>query len=156
MVRQLTRSAVVNAPSSFALAFTTTYFLERGPQSGGADLALRFPLPRFIIDGLTLEKRVIVHITYTAGGDGDHPLIIAWEPAGSGPLPSFTGTLGATSDNDATCRLTIGGSYTPPGGIAGVLFDQLVGVRIAGATLAALLDRFKVAIEADYAMRLVP
>jgi len=155
MVRRLGRSVTVNAPNTFALAFMNTYFLERGPQTNGAELALRFPLPRFILDGLTLEKRVIVRLVYTAGG-GSHPLTLAWQPVGSGPLPSFAGTLEAAPQSETTCRLTIAGSYTPPGGIAGIVFDQLIGVRIAGATLAALLEQFKLSIEADYHIRLVP
>jgi hypothetical protein len=155
MLRRLARSAMVKAPSSFALAFVSTYFLERGPQTGGAELALRFPLPRFIVDGLTLEKRVLVHLSYS-GGSGDHPLTIGWQPVGKGPLPSFDGTLAATPESEATCRLTIGGAYAPPGGVPGAIFDELIGVRIARATLAALLDQFKSAIESDYAIRLVP
>jgi uncharacterized membrane protein len=135
----------------------STYFLERGPQTGGADLALRFPLPKLFIDGLTLEKRVVVHLHYNRGAGGGESLAIGWEPLGEGAsLPSFDGTLAATAETEASCRLTILGGYTPPGGIAGILFDCLIGYRIANATIAALLAQFKESIEADYAVRLVP
>jgi len=155
-VRRLTQTVPVKAPSSFALAFMSTYFLERGPQTGGAELALRFPLPKLLIDGLTLEKRVIVHLRYKSGGASES-LGIGWEPSGDGTsLPSFDGTLVATPETEAACRLTILGGYTPPGGIAGMAFDRLIGFRIANATIAALLAEFKASIEADYAIRLVP
>jgi hypothetical protein len=156
MVRRLSRSVTVNAPSAFALAFMSTFFLQRSPQTSGAELALRFPLPGLILDGLTLEKRVLVQLAYNARGSGEHALTIGWQPVGRGPLPSFAGTLAATPETERTCRLTMAGSYTPPGGIAGVVFDQLIGVRIAHATIAALLEQFKHAIETDYAVRLVP
>jgi hypothetical protein len=156
-VRRLTRSVTVTTPSSFALAFMNTYFLERGSETNGAQLALRFPLPRFIIDGLTLEKRVLVRLKYTASSSSsDHPLMIDWQPLGNGPLPAFTGTLAATQQTDTRCTLAIDGSYLPPGGPAGAIFDQLIGVRIANATITALLEQFKKSIEADYAIRLVP
>lgn len=154
-MRGLTRSVSVKAPSSFALAFMNTYFMDRGAQRNGAELALRFPLPRFIVDGLTIEKRVMVHLDYAAGGSG-RPFHIGWQPLGKGPLPNFSGTLAAGAESESTCRLSITGSYVPPGGIFGLGFDQLIGVRIAGATLTALLEQFKDAIESDYAVRLVP
>jgi hypothetical protein len=154
-MRELTRSVAVKAPSSFALAFMTSYFMDRGAQRNGAELALRFPLPHFIVDGLTVEKRVMVHLDYASGGSG-HPLTIGWQPLGKGPLPGFSGALAASAQTDETCRLSITGTYAPPGGIFGLLFDQLIGVRIAGATISALLEQFKDAIESDYAIRLVP
>jgi hypothetical protein len=155
-VRRLTQTVPVKAPSSFALAFMSTYFLERGPQSAGAELALRFPLPKIFIDGLTLEKRVIVHLRYNRGTGGES-LAIGWEPLGEGAsLPSFDGALVAAPETESTCRLTILGGYTPPGGIPGVLFDRLLGFRIANATIAALIAQFKESIETDYAIRLIP
>lgn len=155
MLRRLTRSVSVRAPSTFVLASVSTYFLERHPQTKGAELALRFPLPRFIVDGLTLEKRVLVHLRFDAGSGTDHALTIEWKPLGRGPLPSFRGTLAATPRTEATCSLAVAGSYTPPGGIAGMAFDRVIGGRIANATIDALLQQFKDSIEADYAARLI-
>jgi hypothetical protein len=156
-VRRLTQTVPVKAPSSFALAFMSTYFLERRPQTSGAELALRFPLPKLFVDGLTIEKRVVVQLRSTGGGSGKDSLAFGWEPQGAGTsLPSFEGTLLAVPEAEATCRLTILGAYTPPGGIAGLFFDRLIGYRIANATVAALLAEFKESIETDYAIRLAP
>lgn len=153
-MRRLTRSVTVKTPSTFALAYMSTYFMDRGARAGGADLALRFPLPRFPVGGLTIEKRVKVHLKYR-GGSGQ-PLTLAWEPLDRSPVPGFEGSLETALETETTCRLTIAGNYAPPGGIAGVAFDQLIGVHIAGATIEALLDRFTTAIEAEYTARLVP
>ncbi len=146
-----------------------TYFLERGPHTSGAQLALRFPLPRFIVDGLTIEKRVTVQLAYqpernisasashdTPVGADEHRLTISWQPTGTGPLPSFEGSVTATERSADTATLTVSGAYTPPGGIAGTLFDELIGVRIARATLAALLEQLREAMDADYRMRVIP
>jgi uncharacterized membrane protein len=105
--------------------------------------------------GLTIEKRVTVDLRHSrSAGDS---LAIGWEPLGDGAsLPSFDGALVAAPETEATCRLTILGAYAPPGGIAGLAFDRLIGFRIANAALAALLAEFKESIEADYAIRLVP
>jgi hypothetical protein len=155
-VRQISTALKIKAPSSFALAFMNTYFLERGPQSGSAVLALRFPLPRFVVEGLTIEKRVTVQLHYKPGGPDGHHLTLSWQPIGSGPIPSFDGSVTANADSETTSTLTISGAYAPPGGVVGAVFDELIGVRIARATLAALLDQLREAIESDYRVRLVP
>jgi hypothetical protein len=68
---------------------------------------------------------------------------IAW-PAGTTargiPTPAFDGTLtvAAGQDYDETALQIVGG-YEPPGGPVGQAFDDLLGRRIAHATLSALL-----------------
>ncbi len=155
-MRRLSRSVSVKAPSTFTLAYVNTHFLERGPHASGAELALRFPLPRFLVEGLTLEKRVRIHLSFDPGASGNHTLTIEWKPLGRGPLPSFFGTVAATPEGESACRLTIDGRYTPPGGVAGIAFDAVIGGRIASATLMALIQQFKNSIEAEYIARLVP
>ncbi len=68
---------------------------------------------------------------------------IAW-PAGRTargiPTPGFAGTLTLSSGEDyGETELKLDGRYDPPGGVAGRAFDELLGRRIAHATLAALL-----------------
>lgn len=68
---------------------------------------------------------------------------IAWDAGRTArgiPTPGFTGTLtlGAGEDYGET-ELRLEGSYDPPGGVAGRAFDELIGRRIAHATLSALL-----------------
>ncbi len=69
--------------------------------------------------------------------------VIAWDAGRTArgiPTPAFTGTLtlSAGEDYDET-ELRLDGQYDPPGGAAGHAFDELVGRRIAHATLGALL-----------------
>ncbi len=156
-MRRLSNSAAVKAPASFALAYIATYFLERESRDS-AKLALRFPLPNFLIDGLTVEKVVAVSLAveYAAADSGNKRVLINWQPAGTRLLPSFSGTLAAAAAGEELCRLTIEGGYVPPGGLAGAIFDNLVGIRIARATLTALLAQLGQAIEADYLRRMLP
>ena len=69
---------------------------------------------------------------------------IAWDPGRTArgiPTPGFAGTLTLSSgeDYDET-ELKLDGAYDAPGGIAGRAFDELLGRRIAHATLSALLN----------------
>lgn len=68
---------------------------------------------------------------------------LMWDrgPAAAGiPTPGFSGTLtvAAGEDYDET-TFQLEGTYAPPGGALGLAFNELLGRRIAHATLAALL-----------------
>lgn len=69
---------------------------------------------------------------------------ISWEPGTTArgiPTPGFTGTLTLRSGEDySETELELDGRYDPPGGVAGRAFDELLGRRIAHATLGALLS----------------
>jgi len=143
----------VNAPADFTMAFLHDHFVERAAAEGNAaatlDLALRAPG----LGGLTLEKAVDADVRYVAGRGAPTTLAIAWRPRNSGAFPRFRGTLTATADGAERCRLSLAGSYVPPGGIAGRAFNALVGQRIARATLDDLLRGLAKAAEADYRLR---
>ncbi len=69
---------------------------------------------------------------------------IGWDAgltAGGIPTPAFTGTLTLRAGEDyGETELKLEGGYDPPGGAVGRAFDELVGRRIAHATLSALLS----------------
>jgi hypothetical protein len=57
------------------------------------------------------------------------------------PTPGFDGSLTLRAGEDyRSCEIVLEGSYEPPLGAAGVLFDELAGRRIASATMGALLE----------------
>ena len=71
-----------------------------------------------------------------------------WEPEAPGPYPVFDGELSVASDEDYNAFwLVLDGSYKPPGGLAGGLFDALVGHRIAETVTHELFDTLRDAIE---------
>jgi hypothetical protein len=151
-VRELSASVPVKAPSGFALAFLNTYVRDRAGVDGDTCLPLRYTLTQ--LAGLTLERDVVVRFEYVQQpGDAPATLEIAWEPD-AGMFPNFKGTLHADATGKGDCTLIIDGEYDAPGGVAGQLFDAVIGVRIAQGTIVQLLEQFRDAIEDDYKKRM--
>jgi hypothetical protein len=115
--------------------------LGAGHESGTCVLTLVAPGP----EGRDLARVVTAHTQriaeaanytsrYTLRWDSGHT------PRGV-PTPGFEGTLTLGAGQDyGECALDLEGRYEPPGGAAGKIFDEVVGRRIAHATLSALLD----------------
>ena len=154
-MRELSVSTDVKAPGGFALAFLTTYVSDRAAagHDGDAQLSLRFPL-QHLFGGLVLEREVTVQVSYLPNAPGEMPrLSICWRPEDTSLFPSFEGRVEATDVAAHDCTLAIVGTYDVPLGVAGALFDAVIGVRIARGTLEGLLAEFKAEIENDYFKR---
>jgi hypothetical protein len=95
-----------------------------------------------------------VDVTVTRGHDPlhfDQPWNLEWTPHAGGPYPAFTGTLTVRADEDwNAARLELIGSYDPPFGPAGKLFDAIAGTRIARATAKTLLTDISRRVLARY------
>lgn len=74
-------------------------------------------------------------------------LDIDWS-AGTHFFPDFRGTLRLRIESVETTRLALEGCYEPPFGPLGMLFDLMLGRRIARATMSDLLQRVGDAMEA--------
>jgi hypothetical protein len=151
-VRELSASIPVKAPSGFALAFLNTYVLDLNGPGSDSTLPMRYTVTQ--LAGLTLERDVTVRVEYLPQPhDAPALLRICWEPDAS-IFPSFEGMLHAKATDETACILSVAGTYDVPGGVAGQLFDAVVGVRIAHGTLEQLLEQFRDAIEEDYKKRM--
>jgi hypothetical protein len=151
-VRELSASIPVKAPPGFALAFLSTYVRDLYGSSADSTMPMRYTLTQ--LAGLTLERDVTVRVEYVAQpNDAPADLYICWEPDAS-LFPSFDGMLKADPAGEGSCTLSIAGTYDVPGGVAGQLFDAVIGVRIAVGTLDQLLAQFRDAIEEDYKKRM--
>ena len=150
-MRELSASISVRAPAGFALAFLNTYVRDFAGADGDSILPMRYTLTQ--LAGLTLERDVAVRVEYVVQPSGDAELNICWEPDAS-LFPSFSGTLRAHPTGAETSDLKLDGTYDAPGGVAGQLFDAVLGVRIAQGTLDHLLAQFRDAIDADYRKRM--
>ena len=73
-------------------------------------------------------------------------LAIEWH-AGTRLFPLFHGTLRLRIASVDSTRLTFEGAYRPPLGLVGLVFDRVLGRRIARATMRELLDRISAALE---------
>jgi hypothetical protein len=148
--RSIRSSIAVRAPDAFTIAFLHAYLREDG---NDANLPLEVPLRR-LAAGIVLERNVEVRLSYVPRTpEAAARLNIAWVVPGTDLLPSFRGTLESEAAGPRACILTIRGEYEIPLGWPGAIFDAVAGVRIARATLQALLQRLRDAAEADYLER---
>jgi hypothetical protein len=146
-VRSLSVEAGVDAPADFTLAFARGYFARTflGRDSGPVTLDFALPLG----GGMTLAKPVTVSFA-DSEGEGIH---VRWAPVEGGAFPTFSGQFETAPREGGRCTLTVSGFYVPPGGVAGRIFDALLGYRIATSSLGALLARIGEAAERDYRTR---
>lgn len=66
-------------------------------------------------------------------------MAFAWRPRWRG-FPSFGAILTVRPTGKET-DLVLEGSYEPPGGVVGALFDRIVGQKLAARTMDDLLDQ---------------
>ena len=91
-------------------------------------------------------------------GRAHDALEIDWR-AGTRFFPDFHGMMRLRIDTVETTRLCLEGTYQPPFGPFGLVFDVVAGRRIARATLRDLLERLGDAMErreAEFRARLAP
>ena len=148
---------MVHCPFWRAPVYLDRYFqaLERGG-GGPAVLRLELPLEEFGIPGGAVIGRdvsvslVPMTLRRTMGHFSEdeqhfeHITAVMWEPANGGPFPVFRGFLCVQSCDDyGSCKLVLEGDYRPPFGVAGRVFDAVVGRRIARATARDLLHKLE-------------
>lgn len=97
--------------------------------------------------GLTLARDVKAR--FAPLGSPNSAYAIAWQPVAPGPFPAFAGTIFVTPGDNADDEsiLTLDGHYHPPLGVAGDVFDAIVGKHIAQASAADLLERISLSID---------
>jgi hypothetical protein len=91
--------------------------------------------------GFTLHRDVTARITPLA--QGGNAYAIAWQPVEPGPFPSLSGTvfIAASETNPEQSIVTLDGHYHAPLGVAGEVFDALIGKHIAEASATDLMER---------------
>ncbi|HUA09371.1 MAG TPA: hypothetical protein VMA98_08865 [Candidatus Acidoferrales bacterium] len=120
--------------------------------ANGQERLLHLTLPVPGVEGAELGKDVRVTIEPGADPKGfDEPWKLHWEPVSGGIYPDFDGTLTIRADETyETSMLELQGSYKPPLGAAGALFDAVLGSRIAHETARELLRKLGGTIEERY------
>lgn len=138
---------VVRCPFSVAHEYAEDFFracMARGPE-------VRVPLNE-LVPTLGGRLRRPVEIAFgrrpdeTETGRPHDELEINWT-AGTRFFPDFQGTLRLRIVSVDASGLALEGTYRPPFGAAGAVFDALAGRRIARATMRDLLERLAGAME---------
>jgi len=98
---------------------------------------------RIRIGDLRLEHDVDFHLKPKPGYPGYRLLDVSWEPKDGGPYPTFTGVLSVAEEAVGWSRIDLDGTYHPPFGVAGAVFDAALGQRMARDTATELLEEIK-------------
>jgi len=141
---------VVRCPFSVAHDYAEDFFAD-----AARGVELHVPL-RDLAPTRTGHLRRRVRLVAVRRLDVDEPgrahdaLEIDWT-AGTRFFPDFQGALRLRIASVEETRLTLEGSYQPPFGAFGAVFDLVVGRRIARATMRDLLRRLGDSMELRYA-----
>lgn len=106
---------------------------RRGPTA--IEFPLRVSLEQFgVPGGLQLERMVNVHVTRQRDAQNLNDEIgIRWDPGTGEPFPAFSGSLTVWSEQAQTF-VELRGTYEPPLGAAGKMFDDAIGHLVAQRT----------------------
>ncbi|MDB5073528.1 MAG: hypothetical protein JWM87_4639 [Candidatus Eremiobacteraeota bacterium] len=138
---------VARCPFSVAHEYAEDFFRQAAARGAEVGVRLRDVVP-------TLGGRLRQPVQLVSGrrpdeaesGRAHDELEICWT-AGTRFFPDFRGTLRLRIASVDETRLTLEGTYHPPFGAAGLVFDRLIGRRIARATMRDLLERLAGAME---------
>jgi hypothetical protein len=102
---------------------------------------------RVTVGDLVVERHADLTLEPGREDPGFHIMTIGWRPHDGGLYPRFAGTLSVEDMNGNYCRLDLNGSYVPPLGVAGAVFDVVAGHRMAEEAARALLDEIGIGLE---------
>jgi hypothetical protein len=114
-------------------------------------IALRSPVivPSLATE-IVLQRDVIATVSAAAedklGGENR----VAWEPAGGGPFPRFSGTLRLEEADADLCYLVLEGTYCSATAPKAAREESTLAYRITVATARSLLSEIRVSLERSY------
>ena len=141
----ISQKLLVRAPLASAHRLLQAFLdAHPAPKGSGARVVLRA--------GEAAQPAIVVLQTVRRPQDMTPHYKVHWEADGRGPFPVFDGLLTVGGDEDYNAFwLTLEGVYVPPGGIAGQVFDAMIGRHIAEATARGLLTQIRDAGEGLFA-----
>ncbi len=140
----------VACPMHYIMNHAQRFFTVHRRDVTPGTIALRVDLSALNLPGAA-QARHDVHVEHELRREPGKPgeIAVSWDPADR-TVPSFAGTLHCSEGGEGETILALDGEYEPPLGVAGAVFDLVVGRRIAAATLQALLEDIKRFVEADF------
>jgi hypothetical protein len=141
-VSQIHECLTVLCPFDHIRKAAESYIASLPVRDGKATVALRVT-----VGDLVVERRADLSLKHSHAMPGYEIMEIPWAAHDGGPYPVFFGTLSVEEGVGNFCRFDLDGSYAPPLGLAGVVFDAVVGHHIAVEAARALLDEIRIGIE---------
>jgi hypothetical protein len=141
----------VRTPAAFTTEFIATYLEPHDDIKRALPLKLRVPIEVIGHPGADIDHYVVTTIGWVKTGQLESGVTIVWKPESPASFPTFAGFLFAEPEGEERSTLTLVGTFTPPSGLGGGLFDGAIGAWIARAAAHNLLQRLRDAAEADYA-----
>jgi hypothetical protein len=138
----IAQKELVHAPLASANTLLQAFFAAHSAPNG--------PNARIVLHAGDVAQSAIVSLDPAHRPEDMTPRYsVHWEAEGGGPYPVFDGELTIGSDEDYNAFwLVLDGAYLPPGGVAGQVFDAVIGRRIATASARGLLSEIRSEIEA--------
>src|SRR5579885_503843 len=144
-------SLVIETPFARAADLIERFLTSESTDGGKVTLHLSAPGAGIGLESFAVGHDVVASFRRRTGPNETIVFDLHWESADGGPFPIFDGTLTIAEDETyETCRLLLDGSYTPPGHLAGAVFDAALGSRIAHATAQELLERMRSFLRQTY------
>jgi hypothetical protein len=140
----------IDRPAEETAVGLERFFESLTGSDGIAHLRLRVPVGGATRNyGIYLDRDVLVEARRARDEQNLNDVIrIDWSPEGAAVFPRFSGTLLVCGrEGPGRSYIELDGSYAPPLGSAGQIFDAAIGHRIAKATARELLADVKAAIE---------
>ena len=146
---RLRDTALIDRPIQTTREGLERFFLSLRGKDGIARLHLRVPTDSAPHGyGISLDREVRIEARPAGSEFGQAFIEIAWMAEGLLVFPRFDGKLRIFRNGDPNhTRIELEGSYTPPFGPAGQLFDAAIGHRIAQRTAREFLKDLKDAVE---------
>jgi hypothetical protein len=132
----------VHCPFDHVPAAADAYIASLPQHDGRAVVALRVA-----IGDVVVERRADLTLTHSHAYSGYEIMAIGWQAHDGGLYPVFRGTLCVEDGTGNFCRIDLDGTYVPPLGIAGAVFDAVAGHRIAVEAARQLLDEIRIGLE---------
>jgi hypothetical protein len=141
----ITDKTLVHAPLASASAFLQAV-LAAHPAPGGSGA-------RILLRAAQAEQSAIITLHPLHHPEDMTPRYgVHWEAEGGGRFPIFDGELVIEADEDYnTFFLVLNGTYVPPGGLPGYVFDAVIGHRIAQEAAHGLLNEIGTETERRFA-----
>jgi hypothetical protein len=102
---------------------------------------------RVAVGDLIVERRADLVLKHSHSYPNYETLEIEWRPHAGGLYPVFRGILRVEDVTGNFCRFDLDGAYVPPLGLAGAVFDSVVGHHMALSAARELLDEIKTGVE---------